>query len=894
MSGHLVPGAPALTAQPGEFAVTQALFTRCLLACVSTAALMAPAPLRAQDMASAAAPAEAGDIIVTARKREENLQDVPLSIAAFTEETIEQQGLRSINDIAQVTPGLSYRQAFGRNFDRPVIRGMSNIQGAPNAAFFIDGIFVTGALSSYNIDNLERVEVIKGPQSALFGRSTFSGAINFITRKPGNDPRGKASVTLGQDGLREVQGYLSMPIVRDGLFAEVSGRIYRFAGQYENLADPAEKLGREKSHSVGVTLRATPTERLELTGRVNYLQDNDGHFPIALLGRIPGQTLPVPGQLINNGALNCFLPEIVGLGPAPALRPVTRTRTRGYYCGEIPTPRLYSISTDVYRAAGWPDALARKSFRSSLRADYDLNDWTIVGIGAWNRTRQVTAVDQDYTERRVLGFETITGSGTKDYSGEVKILSPASTRLRGLLGAYIYRERSLPDNYSAALTFPGPPSRPWVIGDDPTRIVRNAVFANNVDNWAVFGQAQFDVTERLTVSAEGRYQVDDLETVGRSTATVGGTTFVRNITAPLGVATFRNFLPRFTVDYKLADDIMVYGVAAKGNKPGGFNSGVYNAIYDDSEVARLVQLGLDTFKEEQAWNYELGIKSRLFDRRLTLNAAIFQVDWDNQQLTQTIQVQRRDGVLGSLSFTSNVGQSRVRGFELDTSFRATSWLELRAGYALVDAKILNFVADDQADLYITAADLAALNARAPLPAFQSPASPTYPAYLAALAAAAPARFAAVDELLQLRGNAAGNALPRAPRHQLTLGGQADVDLTDRLSGFLNANLAYESRRFVQVDNLGWSGDSWNLNLRGGLEWDGWSLTLFVTNALNDDTPADILRSIDTGQTFFRPALRPGEATANIGGVNVSSANIRDFAVTPPRLRNVGVTMAYRF
>jgi outer membrane receptor protein involved in Fe transport len=171
-----------------------------------SALAIAALPSVAQAQDAAANPSVAGsdspdvEILVTARKREENLQDVPLSITAVTAETIEEQGLRSIVDIANITPGLSYRPGFGRNSDRPVIRGQSNIQGQPNVAFFIDGIFVTGSLTSFNLDNLERVEVIKGPQAALFGRATFAGAINYITRKPDNEFRGKASVTLVRTG----------------------------------------------------------------------------------------------------------------------------------------------------------------------------------------------------------------------------------------------------------------------------------------------------------------------------------------------------------------------------------------------------------------------------------------------------------------------------------------------------------------------------------------------------------------------------------------------------------------------------------------------------------------------------------------------------------------------
>ncbi|QMW23442.1 TonB-dependent receptor [Sandaracinobacteroides saxicola] len=868
----------------------------------------APAPTVAE--------ADVEEIIVTARKRAENLQEVPLAISAFTASRIEEQGIKSIADIAQQTPGLSFRQAFGRNGDRPVIRGMSNIQGNPNAAFFVDGIFFTGSISAFNLDNLERVEVIKGPQAALFGRATFAGAINFITRQPDNTPRGRLSVTFGEDGLQEYTGYVSGPLITDKLWASVDAKFYRFAGQYTNLVDPEEKLGREKSLSYGLTLRAAPTENLTITARYSRSQDNDGAYAIGRLNWVPGQTAAVPGVLgINNNALNCFLPNLRPgvFGPAPALRPVADNRARGYNCGQLNTPTQFALNSNIFRQAGIDDALNRDILRSYVKVEYDLNDWTLTGTGAYNRRRQTVATDQDYSDLRSPGFETIDRSGTKDYTLEFRVASPAASRVRGLAGVYYYREKDLPGNYSASLpaVVPPPPAVPFT---------RNSVFLGSVKNRAVFGQLEVDITDTLTASAEARYQVEDLTTSGTSSTVVAGQTFTRSIVAPLGVAQYKSFLPRFTVNWKATDDVMLYGVVARGNKPGGFNSGVYSALYEDSEVARLVGLGLDTFREESSWNYEIGAKTQFMDRRVTVNVAAYNIEWKNQQLTQTIQVARRDGVLGSVSFTSNVGKSRVRGFELESSAKVTDWLELRLGYAFQDAKIRDFVADDQADLYITAADINTLNSTAPLPAFiPAPslagtgltsfapclgASPdprctapilTYAqGYLTQLNAATPARFAAVNALLAARGNAAGNSLPRVPKHQITLGGTINVPITDTVKALFTANLAYESKRYIQVDNLGWSGDSYNLGLRAGVEFDGFSITAFMTNALNDRTPVDILRSIDNRQTYFRPALRPGEATANLGGVNVSSANLRDFAVTAPRLRNFGVTAAYKF
>lgn len=866
---------------------------RALLAgSVAALAAAGAAPAAAQQQAGIAA--AGADIIVTARKREESLQSVPLAIAAFSAEAIEREGFRSIEDIALQSPGISFRQGFGRDADRPVIRGMSNIQGAANVGFFIDGVFVTGSVASLNLDNLERVEIIRGPQAALFGRNTFAGAVNFITRKPGNDLSAQARGSIGEDGLREISSFLSGPLIRDRLFAQIDGRYYEFGGQYENAADPEDRLGRQKSLSIGGTLLARPVDNFEVIGRAYYIRDKDGFYPIMRVNRVIGQSLPVPRQLvINNNSVNCFLPELTGQFN-PAQRPVTATRSRGYHCGPLGLPDQFAVNSAEFRAAGFPDNLEREEWRASLTLRLDLNDWEFVAIGAYNDRKRRSATDQDYSDVRAPfpvpgAFETIDQGGTRDWSGEFRLLSPQSGRLRGLAGVYVYDERTRDDAFTANLNLGF--NRAFQVGDDPARIVRNPVFTGKVRNWALFGQLAFDLTETLSLSAEGRYQQDRLSVAGESRATVGGQPFVRAITPDV---TFRNFLPRFTVDWQARPDLLVYGVAAKGNKPGGFNTGVFNAFYGDSEVAQLVSQGLDTFKEEEAWSYEIGAKTQWLDQRLTLNVAAFFIDWNNQQLTQSVQIPRRDGALGSVSFTTNVGKSEVKGVEIEASARPTSWLSVRLGYALTDARIRDFLSDDQADLFITAEDLARLEAVAPLPTYQAPGSPGYPAYLAALAAAAPARTAAVNELIALRGNAAGNQLPRVPRHQFSTGAQVDVPLGSEVRGLLGANLALESRRFAQVHNLVYSPDMVLVNLRGGIEWKGLSLVGFVTNAFNNRTPVDILRYIDPQQTLLRPALRPGEATAQVGGRNLSSTNLRDFAVSAPRLRNFGMTAIYRF
>lgn len=143
-------------------------------------------------------------IEVTARGVAEPLQQMPLPISAISEQTIDKKGLVDVRDIAALSPSFSFKSGYGRGFDRPVIRGMSNMQGEANASFFIDGIYVEGDISSYGLENIQRVEVVRGPQSAAYGRRTFSGAVDFITRRPGSVPGTKLTLGAGNYGQEKL------------------------------------------------------------------------------------------------------------------------------------------------------------------------------------------------------------------------------------------------------------------------------------------------------------------------------------------------------------------------------------------------------------------------------------------------------------------------------------------------------------------------------------------------------------------------------------------------------------------------------------------------------------------------------------------------------------------
>jgi len=848
-------------------------------------ALAAAAGQAAAQASATTEPSVSDEVVtVTARKREETTQSIPLSVTAFTARAIEARGLSSIADIATQTPGFSFRSGFGRTFDRPVIRGMATIQGGANAAFFIDGVFVAGSISGYGLDNLERVEVIKGPQSAMFGRSSFAGAVNYITRAPGNELRGKVTVTAGGGGHKEASGFVSGPLFGDKLKFEVNARSYEFAGQYRNEIDPDRKLGEESSKSAGFGLFFTPLAGLELSYRGAQITDQDGSPAFALIGRTIGQTFPLPAGVLQTNGINCFAPALSG-----ALfngRPLATTRARGYWCGSVPVPTKFAVNSREYEAAGYKYAIDRKIERNTLKGSYTFAEWNLTAVYGDNSFVNRNYTDQDYSDLRTAGFETYGQSGSTDKSTNIRLSSPKAFPVRGQIGYYTYDEQDDPTNFGGDLRIIPAGStvaRAFVVGDNPSLLPRNLIAPGRAENKAVFGQLEWEITDDLRVSVEARQQTDTISTSGVSIVTTGGQTFTRSLNVS---SAFKSVLPRYTVDYQVRDDILVYGVAAKGNKPGGVNTGAFNAIYTDAQVAEFQSLGLTTFKEEQIWSYELGTKTSWLNNRLILNAAVFQIDWTDQQLTQTLPVQsvgRRDGVLGTVSFNVNAGQSKINGLELNAVARPANWLELRLGYALQQTKIVSFVNDDQADLYITAADIAALNAAAPPPAAT--------ATQAQRDAAVAARLAAANALIALRGNAAGNELPRTPKHQLQLGGTVFHTLPNGVKVNFRADYSWEAKRFIQVDNLGWSKPLSLLNLRAAADVGNFNIALWVKNALNNDSPADVLRSIDTQQTIGRPRTRVFGAGA---GALTETGNIRDFLVTLPQERRAGVTVSWAF
>lgn len=802
------------------------------------------------------------EIVVTARKREESLQDVPLSVTAISADTIAEKNINDIRDLAKFTPGLSYTAAFGRaNGERPVVRGQSNIIGRANASFFVDGVFISGAAVTSEISNIERVEVIKGPQAAQYGRGTFAGAINYVTRAPSKTFEGRVSATYAEHDEINLNGFISGPI-NDQLSYVLSATRYEYGGEYDN-ALTGERLGDESTSSISAKLRWEPNERVRADFTLSYDESKDGPFALGFQTR-----------------------DFNNCQPRSAATP----RSRSYRCGEaVPLEQLiFAQRTDILPRDGGLDS-------SRLRGTMQLN----FGLGdGYNIDLRTAYSDEDYkfaSDVSYAGYDafgvldgvvpTIPVSNVgnvirqflnggsfwrenfedrEDLAVELRVNSPTDKRLRWSTGAYYFR---LQDDQTGNL-------KAYLDGT----IVPNGTAALTLEktvNTAIFGLVEYDLTDKWTAAFETRRGKDDISQVnlaypaistlgfrqGMGTAGVPSAVAYQQVGSPSG--RFNSSTPRFSLRYEPNDDATLYATFARGNKPGGFNSG--------NVLALLVQEGRSTnFQEELVKSYEVGGKFRLLDGRAVFNVAVYHNDLFNQQLTQNIAgVVNGASVIGS--FIDNVGETVIEGIEFDLTARLASNWDMSLGYSFVDAEIKEFLNVDQADLFSPRpgnlfAAVSGLNPNGCFPSNPPPGS------------------LSCQQIRNLDnaefGDVAGNVPPRAPRHQGFVSSRYGIPLANGWELSIGGDVTYEASKFAQVHNLLETGDRMYVNARIGLEGDSWTVSVWGKNLNDDQTALDILRYIDTRSPI--PA-----------GFSVFSSP-RGFAVTPPRQRQFGLTASYRF
>ena len=614
-------------------------------------ALTITIPALAQD--SAGARTVRDEIIVTARKREENLQTVPVAVTAFSAEAIRRQRVESIADVALFTPGLIY-QDINVNLSIPVIRGLaqSTFTNDNNVGMFLNGIYLANNRTlDIGLIKLERIEVIKGPQSALYGQNSFAGAINYITRLPTQEFEAEVEASLGSDELLELSGNVSGAIT-DTLSGTVSAAFREFDGTFTN-DNPASSGNLQGYESNGVTgtLEFAPTD--QFTARLfTYYVDLENDLPAQYL---------VPN--------NCG----VSAGGAPT-----------FFCGDLPTNGRFDLTTE--------GTFGRQAENTIVALDLDYEfrpGWSVRSITALVESESSSYLDFDFTSAGVplpvrdidtqaaegiVLTNTYLGQGLSEFtdvSQELRI-EFVDDRFEVMLGGYYYDSDRSDASIAAVDSRPLGPNQEFGTGigrifasDDPAGSpVPSNASEEDIRTIAVFGRVGYQATEKLRLSAELRWAEDEKEL--RRILNFGSPV-VNNASQK---ETFDFFTPRLTVDYQLTDDVMLYGVYAEGTRTGGFNANASQNPEFSSE---------SSFDPEENQTYEIGAKTQWLDRRLTANVAVFRVDWDDVQLNS-----RSLDPANIFAVIRNTGRVRAQGFEIDTSMLITDNVVVGAAYAYVD------------------------------------------------------------------------------------------------------------------------------------------------------------------------------------------------------------------
>jgi iron complex outermembrane receptor protein len=827
------------------------------------------------------------EITVTARRREESLQNVPVSVSAFTATDLVDRQIRAVEDVARFTPGLSFAKAFGRATDRPVIRGQGNVLAGvqfgveSGVSYFVDGIYYPGDLSSLDLNNMERVEVLRGPQAALFGRNTYSGAINFVTKVPGDELGGDIRLRYGEDDDIELNAVVRGPLV-DGLLAgSLAFRYYTYDGEFTNTVT-GRTVGDEETVSISGTLDFTPSSDWLIRGRLSYQEDDDGTRPFFLQSSeanncFPGTRSNASFGVTGSSNLNQYFcgsvrnprPGTVSLNDGPAVAPYPT----GSLVAGLPAGALV-FGAPVYNPVNGLafSGVERDILYLSLLSQWDINSsgYNLITSFAYRDEDRKTGSDSSHGG---LNYLSVSGPTTRtprseavcffcasdikeaeDYSLEVRIESPASDRLRWMAGAFYLDQ----DIDTRTISFASPSGGP-------------VTDKESLRNWAVFGQVEYDFTDRLSASIEARY-FDEKKKLTEFTwrdfacpafgPCVSSNNYDNDIGRSLlfdGSVSFSEFAPRATINWQATDEVLLYASWAQGYKPGGLVGSAGLSITPDPKT---------TYEQEASDTFEIGLKGSWLDNRVLASIAAFYIDMQNIQLTQPLASGPATGNLTSV--VTNQAAGEVLGFEIEVQAALTERLSVSLSYALADTR---FTKGCDADQWVLTSGGGLL-----------------------LNSAACTGNNAVNGVGN--GSIVGNQFPLSSKNQVS--GFADYRriLFAQTELFTNLGLTWEDKKPVQVHNKAFVPSAFLLDARIGLETDRWTVSLYGRNLTDEDSPSMVTRWLQAplfagGNTA--PVLVALEAPADACAGNLCSVNLpRAFFGDLRRSRNVGIEFAWRF
>jgi outer membrane receptor protein involved in Fe transport len=463
--------------------------------------------------------AQIEEITVTARKRAESLQDVPLSVTAFTAEMIQRQGIRTIAEVAKFTPGLSYDKGFAPQDTRPNIRGLPTTRGRPPIGILLDSIDISSesigtaggsSLMNLKLVDVERIEVVKGPQSALYGRVAFGGAINYISKKPTTEaPETTINTDLATYGLTEVRGATNAPI-SDKMAVRVNALYSRFNGFYDNEIS-GKRIGGWETWGLAGAFRILPTENVDFTLRLSYSDDKSEPRPSYYFGqRVPGRntTLALPANAVGSR-----LGAPPGGAPLPASIPYPKL-------GEEKRGDRVLLSVDPLTGKDYEGGRV-KPFIANLIGEIQFGDITLESWTGYTDASILSRSDADFfaapnatvTLPSPGSAEPLPAAQISDFATDVEQISQElrlgdldAERFRWAVGGLFWKEDYSSINASIFINgfFRNPPFAPAPAGSwSAARELQlrgpipGDLNVRNTKHWSGYAIAEFDITDQL-------------------------------------------------------------------------------------------------------------------------------------------------------------------------------------------------------------------------------------------------------------------------------------------------------------------------------------------------------------------------------------------------------------
>lgn len=788
--------------------------------------------------AAVAQEADEDEIIVTARRQSETLIEVPVAVSAFNENAIENLGLESIDDIARHTAGFSFSKAFGRTTERPVIRGAANILAGvqfgveSGAAYFIDGVYYSGDLQALDTRNIERVEVIKGPQSALYGRNTYSGAINFITKKPTDTGKEVSlELTAAEDGEFEAYARGSAANQSGTVGFSLSGRYYTYDGDSAWLnAEDGAQLGSEETISVNGVLDADLTENLTVVARLGASHDSDGARPFRLIGAEQNNCYPgyrSGANYSNTGGLPPFLlPFAPWSGVFNGIDPTTQTDSNfQYFCGNLSQFEDFAPAQTL--TAGPFFGVDRDMTFGTVKVNWEVIDgYDLQGSFGFRDQRLVTGADSNHLPGETgpdpsglpyvfpispffsIGqaegvFYNAGDNDSTDHSFEARFTSPGDSQFRWSIGGFIYDFEEDITN----VTFAAPVG----VGD--------IVDTRTVQNKAIFGTLDLDVNEDLTLSLEARYQEDTKGLLERDTGYQNEVSFDR-------------FIPKAIISYDLSGSSSLYASYARGIKPGGINGPIG------------VPTGDEFYNEETSDAFEAGFKTRIGDGQITL--AGFFNDVTDYQLTTPVAVA---GSTAINSVATNQGSAEIMGLEVEASYNLGDYVTVGGSYAWTDAEFTEGCDDFQFVLNTGGFLISGFDRTNPPTEGTIRATPDSGGLTGTPATTTPFYDPQNFFTGNLSCSIAGNKIPMTSEHQGSLYGSFDYPISESANLFANIDFTHEGSKFVQVHNGMETGDTNMIGAQLGIKFENVTLQVFGRNLTDERTPPIATRWFDLQEGF---------------------------------------------